>query len=177
MAAKLARSGAFVRAEEGFAWANGVWPADFAIPAHMQAAIQEQWERASQYRAVLACAACGCDGREFHVSVLADALRRTCLDLLTVLDEIERTTGMVHDVRDRDDVYAFHSSFLLEVIRGQLGIAGHGARKADVPQIVREYHARLALALEAAMKTSQNKLYEVANHFYAAGARLCGEGS
>ena len=91
----------------------------------MQAAIQKQWENAAaQYHAVLACAACGCDGREFRVSVLADALSRTCLDLLIVLDEIERTTGMVHDVRDRDDVYAFHSSFLLEVIRGQLGIAG-----------------------------------------------------
>ena len=86
-----------------------------------------------RYRAVLACAACGCDGREFRVSVLADALNRTCLDLLIVLDEIERTTGMVHDVRDRDDVYAFHSSFLLEVIRGRLGIAGHGRAQRRRP--------------------------------------------
>jgi tetratricopeptide (TPR) repeat protein len=174
--ARLARSGVLARSEEGFVWANGAWPADFAIPAHMQAAIQEQWNSAAQYHAVLACAACGCDGCEFRVSVLADALGRTCLDLLIVLDEIERTTGMVHDVRDRDDVYAFHSSFLLEVIRGKLGIAGHGARKADVPQIVREYHARLAIALEAGLKTSQSKLYEVANHFYAAGARYAAKG-
>jgi tetratricopeptide (TPR) repeat protein len=176
VAAKLARSCALVRTDEGFAWANGAWPADFAIPAHMQAAIQEQWNSAAQYHAVLACAACGCDGCEFHVSVLADALNRTCLDLLIVLDEIERTTGMVHDVRDRDDVYAFHSSFLLEVIRGKLGIAGHGVRKADVPQIVREYHARLAIALEAGLKTSRGNLYEVANHFYAAGARYAAKG-
>ena len=83
---------------------------------------------------------------------------------------------MVHDVRDRDDVYAFHSSFLLEVIRGKLSIAGHGARKAGVPQIVREYHARLALALEGSLKTSQNKLHEVANHFHAAGARYAAKG-
>ncbi len=174
--AKLARSGALVRSAEGFAWASGVWPADFAIPAHMHAAIQEQWESAPQYRAVLACAACGCDGREFRASVLAHALDRTCLDLLIVLDEIERTTGLVHDVRDRDDVYAFHSSFLLEVIRGQLAITGHGPGKADVPQIVREYHARLAMALEAALKTSRGKLDEVANHFYAAGARNATKG-
>ena len=64
---------------------------------------------------------------------------------------------MVHDVRDRDDVYAFHSAFLLEVIRGKLGIAGHGVRKADVPQIVREYHARLAVALESGLKTSPRR--------------------
>ncbi len=175
-AANLARAGAFARSEEGFAWANGAWPADFAIPAHMQAAIRAQWESAAAYRAVLACAACGCDGREFRVSVLADALRRTSLDLLIALDEIERTTGMVHDVRNRDDVYAFHSSFLLEVIRGQLGVAGHGAGNADAPQIVREYHARLAVALEAALKASQGGLYEVANHFHAAGAQCAAKG-
>jgi hypothetical protein len=176
VAAKLARSGALVRSEEGFAWANGVWPADFAVPPRMQAAIQEQWQSAEPYRAVLACAACGCEGREFRVGVLADALGRTRLDLLIVLDEIERTTGLVHDVRERDDLYAFHSSFLLEVIRGQLGIAGGGARKADVPQLVREYHARLAVALEAALGTSRSGLYEVANHFHAAGARYAAKG-
>ncbi len=170
VAAKLARSGALVRTEEGFAWAGGAWPTDFALPAHMHAAIQEQWDAAPQYHAVLACAACGCDGCEFRVGTLADALGRTRLDLLLVLDEIERTTGMVYDVRDRDDVYAFHSSFLLEAIRGRLNIAGHGPRRTDVPQIVREYHARLAVALEAALNTSESKLYEVANHFYAAGA-------
>ena len=122
--ARLARCGALVHGEGGFVWAGGTWPADFAIPAHMQAAIQEQWENAAQYHAVLACAACGCNGLQFPVSVLAAALGRTCLELLIVLDEIERSLGMVHDVRDRDDLYAFHSSFLLEVIRGKLGIGG-----------------------------------------------------
>ena len=45
--AKLARSGTLVRSEDGFAWANGAWPADFTISAHMQAAIQEEWESAA----------------------------------------------------------------------------------------------------------------------------------
>ena len=160
--AKLARSGALVRTEEGFAWANGAWPADFAIPAHMQAAIQEQWDSAPQYHAVLACAACGCDGREFRASVLADALGRTCLDLLLVLDEIERTTGMIHDVRDRDDVYAFHSSFLLEVIRGKLGIAGHGAaqgrRPPDRPRVPRPAGRRSGSCSEDFRRASSMKL-------------------
>ena len=176
MVAKLARSGSLVRSEKGFTWASGAWPADFAIPAHMQAAIQEQWDGAAKYHSVLACAACGCVGREFHVSVIADALGRTRLDLLLVLDEIERTTGMVHDVRDRDDVYAFHSSLLLEVIRDKLDIAGQGAGNATVPQIVREYHGRLAIALQSALKISPSTLYEVANHFYAAGAQYAAQG-
>ncbi len=174
--AKLARSGALVRSDEGFTWAGGAWPTDFAIPAHMQAAIKEQWDRAAQYHAILGCAACGCDGLQFPVSVLAKALDRTRLDLLMDLDEIERAIGMVHDVRDRDDLYAFHSTFLLEVIRGKLGIGGHGAKQANVPQIVREYHARLAVALEEAQGTSQVNLYEVAKHYYAAGAAYAGEG-
>ena len=96
--------------------------------------------------------------------------------MLAILDEIERKTGMIHDVRDRDDVYAFHSSFLLEVIRGRLGILGTRSAAADVPQIVREYHARLAAALEAALKTSAGRLDEVANHFYAAGVRYAAKG-
>jgi len=112
--AKLARAGALVRTEEGFAWANGAWPADFAIPAHMQAAIQEQWNSAAQYHAVLACAACGCEGREFSCQ-RACQMRwaervLTCSSSWTRLNEQQ---ALIHDVRDRDDVYAFHSSFLL----------------------------------------------------------------
>jgi tetratricopeptide (TPR) repeat protein len=174
--ANLARAGALRRTERGFAWAGGTWPADFAIPDYMRTAIQEQWESAAQYHPILGCAACGSDGLQFSVSVLADALGRTRLELLTVLDEIERNTGMVHDVRDRDDQYAFHSSFLLEVIRDKLGMAGPAAHKSAVPQIVREYHARLGLALEAVQGSSQSRLYEVANHFYAAGARHAEKG-
>jgi tetratricopeptide (TPR) repeat protein/uncharacterized protein (DUF1778 family) len=176
VAARLARGGALLRGEDGFGWANGSWPSDFTIPGHIRAAIDEQWESAAQYHTALECAACAASGHEFHVSVLAAALGRSCLELLTVLDEIERKTGIVHDVRDRDDVYAFHSAFLLEVIRGRLGILGHGPRKADVPQIIREYHARLALALEAARTTSTGGPHEVANHFYAAGARCAAKG-
>ena len=44
------------------------------------------------------------------------------------------------------------------------------------PQIVREYHARLALALEAPRRLPPGGLYEVANHFYAAGARHAAKG-
>ena len=150
----LARRGALTRTAEGFGWANGAWPADVKIPSHMQAAIHGQWENAAQYRTVLECAACGCEGREFRASVVADALGKPLLDLLVILDEIERTTGIIHDVRDRDDIYAFHSSFLLEVIRGHLGILGHGPGKSDVPQIIREYHARLAMVLETALDDS-----------------------
>ena len=168
--------GALTRTAEGFGWAGGAWPADVKIPSHMQAAIHGQWENAAQYRTVLECAACGCEGREFRASVLADALGKPLLDLLVVLDEIERTTGIIHDVRDRDDIYAFHSSFLLEVIRGHLGILGHGPGKSDVPQIIREYHARLGIVLENALATPAGNLFEVANHFYAAGPRHAAKG-
>ena len=173
---QLARAGALARTAEGFAWAKGRWPEEFTIPTHIQAAIQERWDRVSEHRTVLECAACGCNGCEFRASVLADALHRPCLDMVAVLDEIERKTGMIHDVRDRDDVYAFHSSFLLEVIRGRLGILGRTMRLTDVPQIVREYHARLAVAVEAALKTSAGTLDEIANHFYAAGPRYAAKG-
>ena len=172
----LARCGALTPTADGFGWATGDWPADVKIPSHMQAAIRGQWENAAPYRTVLECAACGCEGREFRASVVADALRKPLLDLLVILDEIERTTGIIHDVRDRDDIYAFHSSFLLEVIRGHLGVLGHGPGKSDVPQIIREYHARLAMVLETALTTPAGNLFQVANHFYAAGPRHAAKG-
>ena len=76
--AKLARSGALVRSEEGFAWANGAWPADFTIPGpHASGDPRAVGERGANIGRSWQCAACGCDGREFRVSVLADALSRT----------------------------------------------------------------------------------------------------
>ena len=147
------------------------------IPSHMQAAIHAQWEDAALIPHGFGMCGLAMLARAASSSpAYWPPLRASpWLDLLVVLDEIERTTGIIHDVRDRDDIYAFHSSFLLEVIRGHLGVLGHGPGKSDVPQIVREYHARLGVVLENAATPAGN-LFEVANHFYAAGPRHAAKG-
>ncbi len=120
--------------------------------------------------------ACGCEGREFQAGVLADALGKSRLDMLVLLDEIERETGLIHEVRGRDDVCAFHSSLLVDLIRGDLGIPGRSSHATGVPHRVREYHARLAAALETSLTVSSGKLYDVANLFFAAGPRYAAKG-
>ncbi|MEI8371824.1 MAG: AAA family ATPase [Planctomycetota bacterium] len=170
----LARAEALVGTPQGFTWREGHWPAGFPVPGHMRAMLEEQLARVAEYRTIIECAAC--EGREFHASVLAEALGRPRLELLMALGEIERRTGLLHDVRDQDDLYAFQSSFLLEVVRNQLEIFGHGPRNLDVPQIVREYHACLAAALEATLEKNTSRFYEIANHYYAAGSRYAARG-
>ncbi len=117
------------------------------------------------------------------------------------LDNIERATGLVRDVPERDDIYEFYSAFVVAQIRRKFGHweddadsakpaaaadaaagdAGDGPDRSEdqgpaagppiVPQIVREYHGRLGAALEATLAASSNKLFEVANHYHVAGAR------
>ena len=133
---------------------------------------------------------------------MAAAFDRPCLDLLVNLDEIERTTGMVRDVRDRDDIYEFHSWFLVEKIRKTLGLDGGGAGEsyeqramsyepasskliahrssliapAAALQIAREYHGRLAAALEGIPAASANRLFDLATYYYIAGVRYAPKG-
>lgn len=195
--AQLARAGAFVPGDNGFVWAGGCWPADFQIPSHIEAIIQRQLADAAKYRTILQCAACCADGREFNASLVAAALDQPCLDLLVELDEIERTTGMVRDVRERDDIYEFHSWFLVEEIRRSLGLDEGEKQNGDIthlperpkgcfaqmsnvpvlfPQLVREYHGRLAAALESVPAASANKVFDLATYYYVAGVRYAPKG-
>jgi tetratricopeptide (TPR) repeat protein len=166
----LARSGTFVKSAEGFELPGGHWPEDVFIPDELRDVLTEHLRRFPQYRIILACAACACEGREFSASVVTEALGMPQLELLVQLDRIDRETSIVYDVRERDDAFAFQSSFMLDVVRDELRVMEHGPASPEVPQIIRGYHARLAAVLEKSLQTNSNKLYRVANHYYAAGA-------
>ncbi len=140
--AKLARSGALVRSEEGFGWANGAWPADFTIPAHMQAAIQEQWDSAAAIS--YGPGMCGVRLRRPRVPRQRAGRRpgharaSTCL---IVLDEIERNDG--HDSRRSGSRRRVCLPFVLSA-GGDSRPAGHSGtrpaasrRPADRPRVPR----------------------------------------
>jgi len=174
--ANLARAGAFVSTGEGIALCDGKWPEDVFIPDEMRDLLAEQLRRFPEYRTVIECAACACDAREFNASVVADALGKPRLELLTDLDRIDRETSILYDVRQRDDAFAFQSSFMLDVVRNELRIVEIGPASAEAPQIVREYHARLGTVLEKSLEANSNEIYAVANHFYSAGAAFADRG-
>jgi len=58
---------------------------------------------------------------------------------------------------------------MLEVIRKELAISVEGPRSDKVPQMIREYHARVAAAMEKTLSESKNLVFDVATHYYAAG--------
>jgi len=123
---------------------------------------------APEYRVLLECAACL--GLEFSAEILAGSLRMPRLKLLQLLERVEQDTGIVYDVREKDDLYAFRSSFILEAIRIKFGAREKGPSAPDVPQLIREYHGRVATNLEETLTASYNKVYEVAKHYYASGS-------
>jgi tetratricopeptide (TPR) repeat protein len=174
--ASLARAGVFVEGEDGFELRGGKWPRDVQIPKEMRDVFTDQLRQFPQYRMIFECAACAADAREFQATAVARVLGVPRLQLLADLDRIDRETSILYDVCERDDAFAFQSSFMLDVVRDELRIVEVGPASGDVAQIVREYHARLGMALEDSLEKSPKQIYAVANHYYAAGASYADRG-
>ncbi len=174
--ANLARGGVLVRTADGVALRDSKWPDDVFIPDEMRDVLASQLEEFSGYRTIIECAACACEAREFLAQVVAEALGMSRLTLLADLDHLDRQTSILYDVRNRDDVFAFQSAIMLDLVRDELKIVTAGPN-ADVPQIIREHHARLAACLEKSLVNSSHRLYAVANLYYAAGARHADRGT
>ena len=172
--AHLAREGALEPGHSGFQLhARYLEGAPLPVPEAYQEAIRELLESFPEHRQLLECAAC--TGMEFDADVLARSLETPRLPLLRQLDQIEEDMGVIYDLRESDDVYAFRSSFVLETLRKEMRVSVGGPRARTVPQIIREYHARLARTLEGTLSSTSGEVYAVARHFYAAGAKHAAE--
>ena len=165
----LAEIGALVHGPDGFTWTEAFHDADeLPLPESFDESVEADLRRNPMYRHVLECAAC--IGLRFTVSVLSRGLDMPRLELLRHLEDIQDQTGLVYDVRTEDDVFSFRSSLVLETIRNGAKITGHGPASSDVPQLVREYHARIAAAFEADMEAATDRVFLAARQWYAAGA-------
>jgi len=168
--ANFARAGVFVRTAQGLAMPDNKWPEGVDVPDEIRDVLRTRLSEYPQYRQLLVAAACACEGREFTATHVAVALGRSRLDVLTDLDYLDRETSVLSDVLDRDDVFAFPSVFMLEVVREELRVAERGPATANVPQLVREYHFRLAEYFRESLNKDSRLLYRVATHYYAAGS-------
>ncbi len=170
MVGHFAESGVFAKSNEskGFTWSDEYKRTrSLPIPDDFLAALEEQLNKVTEYRSILECAACL--GMEFSARVLGESLNMPRLELLQILEQIEEETGILVDVREHDDIYAFSTSFMLELIRKRMNITCKGPTDTSVPQLIREYHARVAESLEKTLENSRDMIYEVARHYYASG--------
>ena len=164
----LIEKGFLKKDDKGFIWTDKFEKADtLPIPYDYSAALEKDINKATEYRMLLECAAC--IGLEFRAEVLAKCLKISRMKLLQILQKIEDETGILFDVQDSDDLYRFRSSFMLEKLRKKMNISDRGPKSAKVPQLIREYHARVAKSLEKTLDSSSSSLFEVTKHYYASG--------
>lgn len=153
---------------EGFALSDSFDTGNFPVPTQFQAVIGEELEEHPRYRRPLAYAACL--GQTFRASTLTEILGQSRFEILSLLRDIEQDTGWIRDVQSKDDVYEFSSSYLLEGMREHFEIQEAGPTDA-APQLIREYHAQAARALETVeTEIGESQRDQIANHYYAAGA-------
>jgi PAS domain-containing protein len=167
--AHVAQQQLLVRRPEGFAWKDPETNITEHLPDSFRASLEQTIAEHKEFRAVLECAACV--GQEFSVDMISQGMDMSRLELIRLLDHIEEQTGIVVDQRAKPDTFAFRSAFLLEVLRKVREVNAGGPFDTSMPLRIREFHARLAKALEPALQDSSSALYAVANHYYAAGTR------
>jgi hypothetical protein len=144
-------------------------PDSIPIPSNMQEALEAQLDQFPGFISIFECAACL--GRQFTATVLSESLGISRLETLSMLKDIEQKSGIIKDIKEADDKFEFHSSFMLETIRNRLSINGKGPSSPDVPQIIREYHQRASRSLQKQYDNGRSDIvFELADHYYAAGA-------
>ncbi len=142
-------------------------PSVIPLPEGPMEEIMAFFEKYPDSIPLIACAACL--GREFEVRVLARALAKDRMDVIGALDDIETKTGMVYDVIEKDDVYAFRSNAALEMLKQRLHMAVEGQEYVASPQRVREFNARVAQALEPELEDSPETVFKIASLYAIAG--------
>ena len=116
-------------------------------------------------------------GSEFKASVLSEALKMRRLLVLNDLEELEKK-DIIIDVKNQDDVYKFKSNAIINVVRYMYRVSTTDAD--EIPQLVREYHFRIADSIEKNMQnknitvdnmTNEN-IYNLAKRSWASGDRM-----
>jgi len=118
----------------------------------------------SEIKAVLSCAACF--GNNFRVSWLMNALKQSRLEVISILDEISQSHGIVKDVLNKDDWYGFRSNSIFNVVQKVAGLDSSQSQESS--QLVKELHGLAGTAMEQNI-TSISEIFEIADHYIFAG--------
>lgn len=174
MTAHFAREGCYEQTPDGFIWSERFKDGtQLPVPSQLRSLVLSQLKNNVQSRNLVLAAAC--IGYEFRASILADSMNLPVLSIIHQLSEIEENTDILFDVQEVDDLFRFRSPFVLEMIREELRIRSveMGPTSRQVPQLIREYHGRIAMAMEKELQQNHGMIFDVANHYYAAGRKYC----
>jgi hypothetical protein len=164
LAENLARSGWLVPTERGPRLVGKLGDlAELPVPANAKEEARELVNAHGASRDLIGIAACL--GFEFRVGVLAEALGQPRLSAVSALDALEAATGIVRDARRVDGLFRFRDKISLSAIRELMELAPREPDE-ECPQIVREYHLRVARALS---QSDDGNPLRVAAHYRAAG--------
>lgn len=167
---ELASDNAFAATARGFSLrpaylSRGRLP----VPAAMRAKLVESLRSSGQYLPVLECAALL--GEKFRVDDLAECLEMDRLKLLQVLRHLDQELQLVRDLPADQECYAFSSTFMLEIVREELGVGGGQPKTRMQPsKIARELHARIAGVLERRVPRNSQLTCAIAQHYFEAGS-------
>lgn len=146
-------------------------------PEELRANVKRSMQELSEEQiSLIECAAFV--GYEFNAEILADVLD---LDRLHVLQQLRilEDKDIVYDVINQDDVYAFRSKAFAAALRHYISMAESDLAR-EVPQVVREYHHRVARSITKRMERwgdtvdtiPINDLIALARRSFAAGDRM-----
>jgi hypothetical protein len=165
---ELVNEKAFTPTPRGFALrADFVKRGQLPVPAAMRSKLTEALRTSGDYQPILECAALM--GEKFNVNDLAECLGLDRLKLLQILRHLECELQLVRDVPSDHECYAFSSTFMLAIVREELGVSADS--KTGIPsKIARELHARIARVLEKRAPRTAQLAYTIARHYFDAGA-------
>jgi hypothetical protein len=92
------------------------------------------------------------------------------LKLLQVLRRLEQEFQLVRDIPADQECYAFSSTFMLEIVRNEMGAGSQRAGGNGGPsKIARELHARIAAVLQHRKPRTAQLSFAIAEHYFDAG--------
>ena len=140
----LAKEGCFSVSNEQFVLSEeyqGNEP--LPVPDELQSVVLDAVDENSDNRIILELACCL--GVKFRADVIAQALRKDYLSVLSILRQIQEDSGLIIDIPDKDGLFAFRSSIVFELLRSRLGITSN---REYLSEMLKEYYSRIASSLE-----------------------------
>ena len=146
------------------------------VPAGMREKLTKALHASGEYLPVVECAALL--GEKFRIDDLVECLGMDRLKLLQVLRHLEGELQLVRDLPADEECYAFSSTFLLEIVRRELGVGTASAKDPARPsKIAREWHARIARMYERKTPRTTDFAYAMARHYFEAGKAYATQGA
>ncbi len=166
---ELANENAFVASNRGFALrAQYSQPCQMPVPIGMREKLSKALQASGEYLPVVECAALL--GEKFRIDDLVECLGMDRMKLLQALRHLEDELQLVRDIPADDECYAFSSTFMLEIVREEMGVGKvNTTERAQPSKIAREWNARIAQMLERRTPRTPDTAYRIAQHYFAAG--------